>query len=157
MGWRAFAGLRVPWFNEAKAREAQSQPQGLGTVIANRRVVMLATRGLVPGDLDARSPSPPVFSRRSSVAHVQGDGVLTMSKILGLKLDADWAALSSCNTGDGAGAEAVSSSGRAFFYAITALSWPLAITPARTFTTGLLRHQSLSREAPHEAELALHR
>jgi hypothetical protein len=39
--------------------------------------------------------------------------LLTMEKIFGLKLDADWAVLSACNTasGDGAGAEATAAEG----------------------------------------------
>ena len=45
--------------------------------------------------------------------------MLTVDEILGLKLNADWAVLSACNTAaaDGAGSEAVSGLGRAFFYA----------------------------------------
>ena len=44
-----------------------------------------------------------------------------MEKILALKLDADWVVLSACNTaaGAGAGAEAASGLGSAFFYAGT--------------------------------------
>ena len=56
-----------------------------------------------------------------SVAGAGGDGLITMSEVLGLRLDADWVVLSACNTAaaDGAGAEAVSGLGRAFFYAGT--------------------------------------
>ena len=55
------------------------------------------------------------------VAGVDGDGLLTMEEVLGLRLDADWVVLSACNTGTGAGAgaEAASGLGRAFFYAGT--------------------------------------
>jgi CHAT domain-containing protein len=42
-----------------------------------------------------------------SATHVQGDGILTMSKILGLKLYTDWVMLSACNTAAGNGAEAL--------------------------------------------------
>jgi carbonic anhydrase/acetyltransferase-like protein (isoleucine patch superfamily)/predicted small secreted protein len=50
---------------------------------------------------------------------VNGDGLLTMEKILGLRLIAVWVVLAACNTagGNGAGSEAVSGLGRAFFYA----------------------------------------
>ena len=133
--------------------------------LAHRRVVMFATHGLVPGDLDGLQ-EPALALSPPGVAHVQGDGLLTMSKILGLKLDADWVVLSACNTaaGSGAGAEAVSGLGRAFFYAGTRAllvsNWPVETTSARALTTDLFRRQaeqpSLSRaEALRQAELAL--
>ena len=233
---RAFLGFGDPWFNEAEAKEAQSQG-GAGTVIASRgaggkglhivlraapktetaatatvaslprlpetadevrnvaialkadpaadvflgakaneetvrtadlahrRVVMFATHGLVPGDLDGLQ-EPALALSAPGVAHVQGDGLLTMSKILGLKLDADWVVLSACNTaaGSGAGAEAVSGLGRAFFYAGTRAllvsNWPVETISARTLTTDLFLRQAeqpgLSRaEALRQAELAL--
>jgi len=133
--------------------------------LAHRRVVMFATHGLVPGDLDGLQ-EPALALSAPDVAHIQGDGLLTMSKILGLKLDADWVVLSACNTaaGSGAGAEAVSGLGRAFFYAGTRAllvsNWPVETTSARTLTTDLFRRQAeppgLSRaEALRQAELAL--
>jgi CHAT domain-containing protein len=234
---RAFLGFGDPWFNDAEAKEAQTQGAGSGTVIAsrgaggkglhivlrsapktetaatatlaslprlpetadevrnvaialkadpsadvflgakaneetvrttdlgNRRVVMFATHGLVPGDLDGLQ-EPALALSAPGVAHIQGDGLLTMSKILGLKLDADWVVLSACNTaaGSGAGAEAVSGLGRAFFYAGTRAllvsNWPVETTSARMLTTDLFRRQAeqpgLSRaEALRQAELAL--
>ena len=47
------------------------------------------------------------------------DGLLTASEIAQLKVDADWAVLSACNTAaeDNPGAEALSGLARAFFYA----------------------------------------
>jgi len=134
--------------------------------LAHRRVVMFATHGLVPGDLDGLQ-EPALALSAPGVAHLQsGDGLLTMSKILSLKLDADWVVLSACNTaaGSGAGAEAVSGLGRAFFYAGTRAllvsNWPVETTSARTLTTDLFRRQAeqprLSRaEALRQAELAL--
>jgi CHAT domain-containing protein len=62
-------------------------------------------------------------------------------------LNADWVVLSACNTGaaGGAGAEAVSGLGRAFFYAgtraILVSMWPVETTSARELTTGLFRYQ----------------
>lgn len=145
-----------------KANEETVRTADLG----HRRVVMFATHGLVPGDLDGLQ-EPALALSSPSVAHIQGgDGLLTMSKILGLKLDADWVVLSACNTaaGSGAGAEAVSGLGRAFFYAGTRAllvsNWPVETTSARTLTTDLFRRQAeqpgLSRaEALRQAELAL--
>jgi CHAT domain-containing protein len=71
-----------------------------------------------------------------------------MGEILGLKLDADWVVLSACNTGSGAGAgaEAVSGLGRAFFYAGTRAllvsNWPVETTSAKALTTDLFRRQA---------------
>ncbi|MCG8545584.1 MAG: CHAT domain-containing protein, partial [Alphaproteobacteria bacterium] len=82
---------------------------------------------------------------------------LTMGEILGLRLDADWVILSACNTAsaDGAGAEAVSGLGRAFFYAgaraLLVSHWPVETTSARALTTSIFARQakdpSLSRAA----------
>jgi CHAT domain-containing protein len=148
-------------FLGAKANEETVRTANL----AGRRVVMFATHGLVPGDLDGLQ-EPALALSAPSVANVPGDGLLTMSKILGLKLDADWVVLSACNTaaGNGAGAEAVSGLGRAFFYAGTRAllvsNWPVETTSARALTTDLFRRQAeqpgLSRaEALRQAELAL--
>jgi len=92
--------------------------------------------------------------------------LLTLEKILGLKLDADWVVLSACNTGagDGAGAEAASGLGRAFFYAgtraILVTNWSVHSQSARDLVTDLFRRQSadprLSRaEALREAMMGL--
>ena len=76
------------------------------------------------------------------------DGLLTMGEIFGLKLDADWVVLSACNTGsgEGAGAEAVSGLGRAFFYAGTRAllvsNWPVETTSARALTSELFKLQA---------------
>ena len=74
----------------------------------------------MPGDLDGLT-QPALALTAPDVAGVKGDGLLTMEKILTLKLDADWVVLSACNTaaGAGAGAEAASGLGSAFFYAGT--------------------------------------
>ena len=83
------------------------------------RFVVFATHGLVPPQLGLSQPA--IALTAPKVANVDGDGLLTMEEVLGLKLDADWVVLSACNTGAGAveGAEAVSGLGRAFFYAGT--------------------------------------
>ncbi len=59
-----------------------------------------------------------------------------------------WVVLSACNTGagDGAGAEAFSGLGRAFFYAGTRAllvsNWPVETTSAKALTTDLFRRQA---------------
>jgi len=110
------------------------------------RVVAFATHGLLPGDLNGLT-QPALALTAPSIAGVDGDGVLTMGEILGLKLDADWVVLSACNTGAGAGAgaEAASGLGRAFFYAGTrallVTNWSVHSASARDLVTDLFRRQ----------------
>jgi CHAT domain-containing protein len=131
----------------------------------DRRVVMFATHGLVPGDLDGLA-EPALALSAPQVAGVEGDGLLTETKILSLRLNADWVVLSACSiaAGNGAGAEAVSGLGLAFFYAgtraILVSNWRVETTSARALTTGLFRlegeHPEMTRaEALRQAELAL--
>src|SRR6185436_201676 len=99
------------------------------------------------------------------VADIDGDGLLTVEEILSLKLNADWVVLSACNTaaGAGAGAEAVSGLGRAFFYAgartLLVTNWSVHSASARDLVTDLFRRQAndanLTRaEALRQAMLA---
>ena len=66
-----------------------------------------------------------------------------MTEIMKLKMNADWIILSACNTGaaSGAGAEALSGLGQAFFYAgsraILASMYPVETTSARKLITRL--------------------
>jgi CHAT domain-containing protein len=115
--------------------------------LSGYRVVAFATHGLVPGDLDGLT-QPALALTAPEVAKIDGDGLLTMEEILGLRLDADWVVLSACNTanGAGAGAEAISGLGRAFFYAgaraLLVTHWPVETTSARTLTTELFKRQA---------------
>jgi len=133
--------------------------------LAHYRIVAFATHGLVPGDLDGLT-QPALALTAPEVAGVKGDGLLTMEKILALKLDADWVVLSACNTaaGAGAGAEAASGLGSAFFYAGTrallVTNWSVHSASARELISDLFRRQSadpsLSRgEALRQAMTAL--
>ena len=94
------------------------------------RVVVFATHGLVPGDLDGLT-QPALALTAPEVADIDGDGLLTVDEILALRLNADWVVLSACNTaaGAGQGAEALSGLGRAFFYAgsraLLVTNWPV--------------------------------
>lgn len=127
---------------------AQANERTVKTMnLSNRRVVMFATHGLIPGDLNGLT-QPALALSAPNVADVDGDGLLTLDEVLALKLDADWVILSACNTatGDGAGAEAVSGLGRAFFYAGTRAllvsNWPVETTSARELTTDLFARQA---------------
>jgi len=144
---------------DANERTVKSAP------LSKYRVVAFATHGLVPGDLNGLT-QPALALTAPSVADVDGDGLLTMDEILALKLDADWVVLSACNTGAsaGAGAEAASGLGRAFFYAGTrallVTNWSVHSESARQLVTDLFRRQAadpkLSRgEALRQAMMAL--
>ena len=155
------ADLTQDVFLGAQANEGAVKSRDL----SGYKVLAFATHGLVPGDLNGLM-QPALALSAPGVAGVEGDGLLTMGEILGLKLDADWVVLSACNTGSGAGAgaEAVSGLGQAFFYAGTRAllvsNWPVETTSAKALTTDLFRRQAkdteLSRaEALQRAMLAL--
>jgi CHAT domain-containing protein len=115
--------------------------------LSRYRIIVFATHGLVPGELDGLH-QPALALSAPEVAGVAGDGLLTMEEILALKLDADWVVLSACNTGAGAGAgaEAASGLGRAFFYAgtraILVTNWSVHSQSARELVSDLFRRQA---------------
>jgi CHAT domain-containing protein/tetratricopeptide (TPR) repeat protein len=121
--------------------------------LSDRRVIAFASHALVPYDLDGLD-QPAIALSASSVTGDDDDGLLTMGEIMELKLNADWVVLSACNTGaaQGAGAEAISGLGRAFFYAgtraILVSMWPVETTSAKELTTGIFRHQKENPELP---------
>jgi len=144
---------------DANEREVKTSP------LNKYRVVVFATHGLVPGELNGLT-QPALALTAPDVADVDGDGLLTMEEILSLKLDADWVVLSACNTGTGAGAgaEAASGLGRAFFYAGTrallVTNWSVHSESARELVSDLFRRQAadpkLTRgEALRQAMMAL--
>jgi len=142
--------------NEAEVKTAD---------LSKYRIIVFATHGLVPGELNGLH-QPALALTAPDVAGVPGDGLLTMGEILALKLDADWVVLSACNTaaGAGAGAEAASGLGRAFFYAgtraILVTNWSVHSRSARELVTDLFARQAadpkLSRgEALRQAMVTL--
>ena len=112
----------------------------------DRKIIMFATHALLPGDLDGLE-QPAIALSSPKISKTKGDGLLTMSEVLGLKLDADWVVLSACNTGaaSGKGADAISGLGMAFFYAgsrsLLVTHWPVETNSARALTTGLFESQ----------------
>jgi CHAT domain-containing protein/tetratricopeptide (TPR) repeat protein len=122
------------------------------------RIVAFATHGLIPGDLEGLT-QPALALTAPEIAGIPGDGLLTMEKILSLKLDADWVVLSACNTaaGAGAGAEAFSGLGRAFFYAGTRAllltNWSVDSASARNLMAELFRRQSADPTLPRAEAL----
>ena len=124
------------------AAEGRIKSMALG----DRRVIAFATHALVPGDLDGLEEPALALSSAEATGEKE-DGLLTMGEIMTLRLDADWIVLSACNTGagQGAGAEAVSGLGRAFFYAgsraLLVSMWPVETTAAHKLTTGIFSRQ----------------
>ncbi|WOH65531.1 CHAT domain-containing tetratricopeptide repeat protein [Bradyrhizobium sp. BWA-3-5] len=144
----------------------QASEQAVKTMdLSGFKVLAFATHGLVPGELNGLS-QPALAMSSPTVTGGEGDGLLTMEEILGLKLDADWVVLSACNTGTGAGAgaEAASGLGRAFFYAGTrallVTNWSVHSQSARELVADLFKRQAqdpkLTRgEALRQAMMAL--
>jgi CHAT domain-containing protein len=120
------ADPREDVFLGIKANESSVRSAGLHAY----RYLSFATHGLLPGDLEGLTETALALSN-PTLAGVAGDGLLTSSEIMGLKLDADLAVLSACNTAaaDGEGAEAISGLGKAFFYAgarsLLVSNWPV--------------------------------
>ncbi len=134
-----------------------SVKQVMSMDLSNRKVVMFATHGLVPGELNGLT-QPALALSSPDVTGDKDDGLLTMDKVLTLKLDADWVVLSACNTasGEGAGSEAVSGLGRAFFFAgakaLLVSNWPVDSVASRTMMTDLFKNQQKS-QGTSKAEL----
>ena len=118
------------------------------TNLSGYKVVTFATHGLLPGELNGLHQPALALTEPSVAGDNNNDGLLTMGEILGLRLDADWVVLSACNTGagNGAGAEAFSGLGRAFFYAGTRAlllsNWPVETTSAKLLTTDIFKRQA---------------
>lgn len=109
------------------------------------RVVAFATHGLIPGELRGLDQPSLAMANPALTDDRSNDGFLTMSEVLGIKLNADWVVLSACNTasGDGKNEEAVSGLGRAFFFAgsrrLLVTYWPVETVSARLLTTELFK------------------
>ena len=101
------------------------------TDLTRASVIAFATHGLLAGEIDGASEPGLVFTPPAT-ATPENDGLLTMSEIAALRMNADWVILSACNTaaGDGSqGASGLSGLARAFFLAgaqsLLASHWPV--------------------------------
>ena len=146
--------------------KAAAEPAVEQAPLDQYRVIAFATHGLVPGDLSGLVQPALALTAPHIAGDQDGDGLLQMGEIFGLEMNADWVVLSACNTGTaaGAGAEAVSGLGRAFFYAGTRAllvsNWPVETTSARILTTDVFARQATSpgltrAEALRQAQVAL--
>jgi len=124
--------------NEASIKNMDLSKQG---------VIVFATHGLVPGDLDGLT-QPALAFTNPNILNSKEDGLLTMGEILGLRLSADCVVLSACNTASASesGSEAMSGLGRAFFYAgarsLLVTHWPVETRSAQLLTTEIFKQQA---------------
>jgi CHAT domain-containing protein len=124
------------------------------------RIIYFATHGLVAGDIKGLAEPALVLTLPKSPADPE-DGLLTASKIATeLRLNADWAVLSACNTmaGEKPGAEALSGLARAFFYAgaraLLVSHWSVDSAAAARLAIGTFTH--MANEHMNRAEALQH-
>ena len=156
---REIAGLLKAGNNDVYLGALASEGRVKAGALNNRRVVVFATHGLVPGDLVGLTQPALALSSPEVTREQDSDGLLSMDEILGLRLNADWVVLSACNTasGEGAGSEAVSGLGRAFFYAgvrsLLVTAWPVETVSARQLTTSLFAQYSAGAQVDRSEAL----
>ena len=121
------------------------------TDLTRASVIAFATHGLLAGEIDGSSEPGLVFTP-PDVATPDNDGLLTMSEIAALRMNAEWVILSACNTaaGDGSqGASGLSGLARAFFLAgaksLLASHWPVRDDVAARLT---VRAIAIGKESP---------
>jgi len=124
--------------------------------IENASTIIIATHGLIAGELDGLIEPGLVFTPPDSFSDAADDGLLTASEIAGLRLNADWVILSACNTAAGDPSRdnsALSGLARAFFYAgaqsMLATYWPVRDDVAAVLSVRVLdleaKEPSISR------------
>lgn len=108
------------------------------------RYLVFACHGVIPDSTSIVKQPALVLSHPDPATN--GDGFLTMSDVFALKMNADLATLSACNTGRG---ESVPSEGvmgltRAFMYAgapaVTVTLWSINSLAAKELNVGLFKH-----------------
>lgn len=133
------------FFGQDASRESVLQSSQSGQ-LAQRRVIIFATHGLIPGDLpNLRQPALALAGNSAADADPLAP-LLTLEDVLGLKLNADWVVLSACNTAaaEGRAEEALSGLARGFFYAgsrsLLVTHWSVESESASLLTTGTFAH-----------------
>lgn len=133
-------------FGQEAHRESVLQMSQSGQ-LAQRRVIVFATHGLVPGDLpNLRQPALALAANGKQDTDPLAP-LLTLEDVLSLKLNADWVVLSACNTAaaEGRAEEALSGLARGFFYAgsrsLLVTHWSVESESASLLTTGTFADQ----------------
>lgn len=106
--------------------------------LAQKKVLVFATHGLLAGDLP--NLSQPALAM-AATASDNDSPLLTLEDVLGLNINAEWVVLSACNTAgaDGRAEEALSGLARGFFYAggrsLLVTHWSVESESAMLLTT----------------------
>ena len=120
--------------------QAATKARLFATPLQDYRILHFATHGLVAGDLSGLQEPALVLTLPPQPAKAE-DALLTASEVATLRLNADWAVLSACNTasGDKVGADALSGLARAFFFAgaraLLVSHWAVDFEAAVSLTT----------------------
>lgn len=138
------ADRRIFLGQDATERKARSG------ILADARIITFATHGLIAGEIRGLA-EPALVLTPPPAASAEDDGLLTMSEVAELRLDADWVVLSACNTAAPAieeGAEGLSGLARAFFHAgaraLLVSHWQVLSQAAVQLTTGAF--ETLARQ-----------
>jgi CHAT domain-containing protein len=140
------------FFGKAASRESVLQASESGA-LAQRRVVVFATHGLIPGDLPNLRQPALAMAANAAVETEPLAPLLTLEDVLSLKLNADWVVLSACNTAaaEGQAEEALSGLARGFFYAgsrsLLVTHWSVESDSAGLITTQTFAHQAAHPQA----------
>lgn len=132
--------------------------------LAKFQYVVFACHGILPGEVD--QINQPALILSTPDPSTNGWGILTMSDVFGIKLNADMVTLSACNTGRGAETAGEGARGltRAFMFAgtpsVTVNLWSVETQSATLLSTGM--YQAISKgleknQALREAKLSLMR
>ena len=130
----------------------------VGTSLPEYRYLVFATHGILDNAVPwIREPALVL----TQVGNPEGyDGFLTMTEVMGLKLEADVVALTACETGVGknVSGEGVMGMGRAFQFAGTGnvlmSLWSVAELSATQFTTAFFKHLKEGKEPRQAMRLA---
>ncbi|MBK7136411.1 MAG: CHAT domain-containing protein [Rhodocyclales bacterium] len=135
-------------------RSRASESQVYETNLIGTRYLMFSTHGLLGGDFS--SLGQPALAM-SLVNNPEGiDGFLTMSEVLGLRLDADVTVLSACNTAgepeNARGGEGFAGLTRSFMYAgtrsLVVSHWPVGSRATVALMTEFFRELAAGRSKP---------
>jgi len=130
----------------------------------NYRVVYFATYALVAGEVEKfakLNAEPALVLSIPDKPTDEDDGLLRASDVAMLKMNADFAVLSACNTaaGDKPGAEALSGLARAFFYAgarsLIVSNWEVDSDSTVALMTGLFDSLKTNPHLSHAEALRL--
>jgi CHAT domain-containing protein len=123
------------------------------------RVLLFATHALVAGEMEGQAEPSLVLAKPATGS--KNDGVLTASEISRLRLNADWAILSACNTaaGEGGATPAYSGLAQAFRYAgartLMLSHWPVRDDAAAKLSERILLEAARGKSPAQALRVAM--